>query len=166
MIAKGPVEKDLKRLNRLYQGSVSGADATIPIYFSKLAVLELTGWVEESFDIIAMRAAKGRVKSTRFEEYLLKAIEDNHGFAYTKNFIPMMARIIGLPECEKLHEHLDENGSVGILDGQLGYLLDQRRKAAHVNIARTTITFDAPSVTLNRLQRIYPVLRSMYRWFC
>ena len=110
--------------------------------------------------------AKGRVKSTSFEAYLLKAIEDNHGFAYAKNFIPMMARIIGLPECEKLHEYLDKNGSVGILNGQLGYLLDQRRKAAHVNIARTSITFDAPSVTLNRLQRIHPVLRSMYRWFC
>jgi len=166
MISKGPLEADLKRLNRLYQSCVAGADRSLPIYYSKLGVLELTGWVEESFDIIANRAAKGRVKTPEFQKKVATAIKKTYGFEYDQHFLFMMAKIVGVPECEKLHAHFDRDGRVSTLAAQLDALVEQRRKAAHVNVARTAIRFDAPSVTLGRLKQIHPILREMYRWFC
>ena len=99
---------------------MSGSDADIPIYFSKLGVLELTGWVEESFDMIARRAAKGRVKHNRFSKLVENAIQMNWGFSYEKNFLVMMAKIIGLPECEQLERYLDSDGSLSRLQESWG----------------------------------------------
>lgn len=167
MIAKGPVEEDLKRLNRLYQASLSGSDtAAIPIFYSKLAVLELSGWVEGSFDLIAHRATKRRLHTEAFKKKALDAIRQNHGLTYASNFIPMMIKIIGLPECEQLDRDPHSDGRASLLNNELGTLRSQRIKAAHVNLAQTTIAFDSPSVTIDRLQRIHPILRDMYRWFC
>ncbi len=166
MIVKRHIEKDLQRLHTLYSDSVSRPDPAVPVYFSKLGVLELTGWVEESFDIIAARAAKGRVKESKFQERVRLAIRNNHGFSYDNNFIIMMAKIIGLSECERLERHLNSDGTLDVLKGELNAVLEQRRKAAHVNLARTTIAFDSPSVSLGRLRRIYPIIKGVYSWFC
>lgn len=166
IIAKRHIEKDLKRLQSLYLKTMSGSDPDIPIYFSKLGVLELTGWVEGSFDMIARRAVKGRIKHNRFHKFVENAIERNWGFSYEKNFLVMMAKIIGLPECERLEQYLDSDGSLSRLEGELSTLLNQRRVAAHVNLAQTTVGFDSPSVSLRRLQVIHPIMRDIYAWFC
>jgi hypothetical protein len=120
MIIKRHIEKDLKRLELLYSESLTGPDTEIPLCFSKLGVLELAGWIEESFDLIAKRAVKHRIKTGKFRERVEKAIESNHGFSYKGNFLTMMARLIGLPECEQLEEYLSSDGSLSILASQLG----------------------------------------------
>ena len=166
MIVKAHIEKDLKRLNKLYNDSIATSSADDPVYYSKLAVLEFSGWVEESFDSIAIRAAKGKLKNDKFQKILKKEIRNNSGFTYDNNFIPMLSKAVGLPTCEKLHLEFDVDGSISILKSELNAVLEQRRKAAHVNIANTTISFDAPSTSLGRLAKVYPVLRRMYSWFC
>ncbi|QEF97896.1 hypothetical protein Mal15_19420 [Stieleria maiorica] len=166
MIVKAHIEKDLKRLNRLYTESLTGASSDVPIYYSKLAVLELAGWLEESFDLIAFRAMKGKVSPGKFQNLVDDAVKKNHGFNYDNNFLVMMAKLIGLTHCEKLDRHLDSDASLSILRSELNALQQQRRTAAHVNIARTTLAFDAPSVSLARMQKVYPILRGIYRWFC
>jgi hypothetical protein len=104
---------------------VSGSDPDIPIYFSKLGVLELSGWIEGSFDIIARRAVKRRVKEHKFEQLVEEAIKKNHGFSYEGNFLTMMARIIGLPECERLERYLTSDGSLSVLKGELESVAQQ-----------------------------------------
>jgi hypothetical protein len=166
MITKRHIETDLRRLHTLYSASVAGPDPAIPIYFSKLGVLELSGWVEESFDMIAYRAVKRSITTNRFQDLVDNAIKRNYGFSYEENFVGMMARLIGLPKCERLERHLDTSGSFNILKAELGAMLGQRREAAHVDLAHTKLAFDAPSVSLGRLTRIYPILREIYSWFC
>lgn len=166
MIVKTRIENDLKRLNRLYAASMTGRRADVPLYYAKLAVLELAGWIEESFDDIARRSLKGQLASAKFHQLLENAIDHNHGFSYDGNFLKMMAQLIGLPECERLHSLLDSDGTLSVLKAELEALLTQRRTAAHVNLANTKLAFDAPSVSLGRLARIYPILRRIYRQFC
>ncbi|MEQ9587972.1 MAG: hypothetical protein RJS97_08460 [Parvibaculaceae bacterium] len=166
MIVKRHIEKDLKRLQALYTDSIAGPDADIPIYFSKLAVLELAGWIEDAFDLIAARAVKHRVKSTKFDKLAKSTIKRNHGFAYDGNFLTMMAGLIGLPECEQLEQYLDSDGSLSILTSELDAIVNQRRVAAHVALAHTTVGFDSPSVSLGRLAKIHPIARDIYSWFC
>ena len=166
MIIKVHIERDLRRLNRLYNDSMAASSPDDPIYYSKLAVLEFSGWVEESFDAIAMRSVKSKLKTVKFQNLSKEAIKGNSGFTYDNNFIPMLSKVVGLPACEKLHEECESDGSISILKSELNAVLEQRRKAAHVNLANTTISFDAPSVSLGRLLKVYPILRKMYSWFC
>ncbi len=166
MIIKTYIERDLKRLNRLYNDSMATLSPEEPIYYSKLAVLEFSGWVEESFDSIALRSVKNELKTAKFQKLMKDVIKSNSGFTYDNNFMPMLSKIVGLPTCEKLHEELEIDGSISILSLNLTECWEQRRKAAHVNLANTTISFDAPSVSLGRLLKVYPILRRLYSWFC
>lgn len=166
MILRKHIENDLKRLDGLYSQSLLGADARVPIYYSKLAVLELSGWVEESFDLIAKRAIKGKLKSKKFKDLLDTAISRNYGFDYDSNFLGMLMKVVGLEPCERLHGHLNVSGKHAVLTNELNAMIGQRRKAAHVHLASTTTSFDAPSVSLARMRKLFPILRDMYRWFC
>lgn len=166
MITRRHVESDLKKLDRLYRATVAGTDARLPVYYSKLAVLECTGWIEVSFDLIAQRAVKGQLKSRKFSDQLKDTIKRTYGFDYDKNFLQMMTRIIGLAACERLEDALASNGRLSILQGEIGALLSQRNTAAHVAVSFTTITFDSPSVTHRRFVRLYPIIRDIYRLFC
>jgi hypothetical protein len=169
MIIKKHIETDLKRLNHLYLSSVSGADTTIPIFYSKLAVLELCGWIEESFDLIAKRAISGKLKEEKFKKLLESAIKENHGFDYEVHFLRMLSKIVGLGKCEQLHLHLRSTGKDAILVSELNHVKNQRTTAAHVPIFKTLAnknTFDAPSKTLARLYTVYPIIKEMYGKFC
>lgn len=166
MIAKKYVEDDLLRLNELYASGITGPDATVPVYYSKLAVLELAGWIEESLDLIAKRAMKGRLHTASFIDRMDLTISGTYGLHLKKNFIPMMVKLVGLQECEELCQYLDSDGSLAILSSDFGAITTQRNNAAHVNISRTTIAFDSPSVTLSRLHRVYPILKEIYSWYC
>lgn len=166
MIVKRYIQDDLTRLQRLYDASMSGPDRAIPIYFSKLGVLELSGWVEESFDAIALRAAKSRIKSDKFKRRVRDAIKKNNGFSYDNNFLGMMAKIVGLSECEQLEQHLELGGKLSVLTGELDAVLNQRRTAAHVSLARSSTAYDSPSVSLGRLKSIHPIIKDIYHWFC
>ena len=166
MIVKKHIEKDLTRLHNLYSESLTGKTPDVPIYYSKLAVLELTGWLEESFDDIALRAIKGHVAPGKFQNLVDVAIKNNHGFSYDNNFLAMLSKLIGLAKCEQLDRYLDSDATLSVLRSELESLLQQRRTAAHVNLASTTIPFDSPSVSLGRLKRLFPILREIYQWFC
>jgi hypothetical protein len=166
MIVKQHIERDLARLRTLYTQSVAGPDARVPVYYCKLGVLELSGWVEEAFDLIAYRAVKRRVRARKFERLVDDAIKRTYGFSYDGDFLRMMAKVVGMPECERLEEHLDSDGSLGVLKGELDAMIRQRNIAAHVSLGPTAPAFDAPSVSLQRLKRIHPIVKAMYSWFC
>lgn len=166
MIVKRHIETDLKRLHVLYSASIVGSDPNIPVYYCKIGVLELAGWIEESFDLIAKRSVKRRVNKKKFRKLVEKAINDNSGFLYNPNFLKMMAKLIGIPECEKLETYLASDGTLNILTSELEALATPRRIAAHVPLAFTGITFDTPSVSLGRLSKIHPILKDIYSWFC
>jgi hypothetical protein len=166
MISKTLVEADLVELDVLYNTGLTHPNPNEAIYFSKLGVLELTGWIEESFDVIARRAIKQELTTQKFKNIAKNAIDKNYGFTFDNNFMTMMQRLIGVGECERLHEWLASDGTLVALRAELDAVLDQRRKAAHVHLAQTALAFDAPSVSLGRLRIVYPIFREIYSYFC
>ena len=54
MIARSYILANLKTLDRKYNMATSTRDS---LFYSKLAILELCGWIEESMDDIVLRCA-------------------------------------------------------------------------------------------------------------
>lgn len=157
MIAKSYIEQTLIELDRLYNQSTSQKKA---IYYSKLALLELCGWIEESLDNIILMHANRKLKDKANKDYCEKnIIRPNYGFDYKKNIRPMLMQLIGLIALESLEKELEKTGKISLLKSYLGTLIASRNEAAHTHLKGITRTYNAPSRILGDFQRIYVVLK-------
>ncbi len=156
MIAKSYIKSTLEELEELYNSASSQKKA---IYFSKLAVLELCGWIEEIFDDIIIRHGNRNLKLLDNKLYTQeKIVNPNYGFDYKKNIRPMFISLIGLIQMEKLEKELEKTGKILLLKTYLGSLKVIRNKAAHTHLKGVTRTYNAPSQTLGDFQRICTIL--------
>lgn len=133
-------------------------------HYSKLALMELCGWIEESLDKIARRCVKNKILTAQYEDIMNSIVKNNYGFNYKRNFRKMMLQTIGVVKMEELEIQLNNTGKIGLLNATLDNLTIERNKAAHSTNAAVMLTFQAPSITLNQLEQIYPILRQMYSY--
>jgi hypothetical protein len=161
MIVKKNILSSLKKLDILYNISMTSTSHSDSVFYSRLAVLELGSWLEESFDDIVARSLKGKLKTVQFKDILRGYIKATHGFKYKKHFRPLMIRAIGLYQMEKIHNYLDSSGQLQILESTLDTISDKRNPAAHTSFIGTP-SYPAPSTTLGQLDRLYPILRNIY----
>lgn len=156
MIAKSYISTTLRELDDLYNKSTSQKKA---IYFSKLALIELCGWIEESLDDIVLKHANRNLKESRNRTYCVDSIvKPNYGFEYKKNIRPMLISLLGLIEVEKLERELEKTAQITLLKGYLGNIKDSRNIAAHTHLKGVTRRFNAPSRTIGDYNRISLVL--------
>lgn len=155
MITYAYLKTNLERLDKLYNNTTNQLDA---IFYAKLAVLELCGWVEESMDNIVKVAAKKKLKTEEFKKLHDSMVNKNYGFKYDSHFKPMLINTIGIFQTEKIESYLEKTGKISILKSELSILNKLRNDAAHTFIKGTTKTFDAPSVILSRFNKVYPIL--------
>ena len=66
MIARSYIKSTLEELDKLYNQASSQKKA---IYFSKLALMELCGWIEESLDNIVIMHANRNLKDPHNKSY-------------------------------------------------------------------------------------------------
>lgn len=159
MIAKSYIESTLKELDKLYNQASSQKKA---IYFSKLAVIELCGWIEETVDDIVLRHCNRKLKNTDNKNYCKeKIIKNNYGFQYSQNIRPMLISLIGLIEVEKLENELEKTAQVTLLKSNLGNLKTSRNEAAHTHLKGITRTYNAPSRTIGDFNRISVILEKI-----
>lgn len=159
MIAVSYIDNTLKELDKLYNTSSSQKKA---IYFSKLALIELCGWIEETVDDIILRHANRHLKEKDNKSYCKDSIvKPNYGFEYKRNIRPMLISLIGLIEVEKLEKELEKTGQVTALKGHLGNIKDSRNLAAHTYLKGVTRNFNAPSRTIGDFNRIKPILEKI-----
>jgi len=164
MVIKKHIEKTLKKLDVKYNNALLSADPQEATYYSKLATLEYCGWIEESMDLIARRSVKGKIKTNTFQQIFDNSIIGNiHGFQYVRHFRQMMIRTIGIINMEKLEKHLISTNKLDVLKNELDAVRTDRNDAAHTWISGVTKSYPAPSVTLNRLKILYPILRDIYK---
>jgi hypothetical protein len=159
MIAKSYIKSTLKELDRLYNDSTSQKKA---IYYSKLAVLELCGWIEESLDDILLR--HGNRNLIKPENKLFckdKIIKGNYGFQYNDNIRPMLLKLLGLINLEKTEIELEKTAQITLLKTNLGNLKLVRNEAAHTYLKGVTRTYNAPSRTIADFNRIYNLLKNL-----
>lgn len=161
MISKSSILINLKLLDAKYKTT---RDCKESLFFSKLAILELCGWIEESMDDLIMRCARSHLK----EPINIKKFEDDivrrtYGFDYKRHFRRMLIHLIGIINVERLERTIDQK-KLSSLDSTLKLLKQIRDTEAHTHIKGITRNINAPSVTLNQFQPVYDGLKEFERF--
>src|SRR5579862_9878909 len=106
MIARSYITSNLEAINRSYLKAASHRES---LFFSKLAILELCGWIEESMDDIVMRCATRHFKLQTNWNYCKKEfVNKTYGFDYHNNFRFMLIQLLGLINVEKIEGRVDQ----------------------------------------------------------
>lgn len=156
MIALSYITSSLKELEKLYNSAPSKKKA---IYYSKLATLELCGWVEDTVDDIVIRHANRNLCEPSNKKYIKKDIvKRTNGFQYEYHIRPMLISVMGIIALEKLEKEFEKKSRITILKTSLQNLRDSRNKAAHTHLKGASNIYDAPSVMLNEFNKIKIVL--------
>lgn len=130
-------------------------------FYSKLALLELCGWIEESMDDVVRTCANRKLKTSGNLEFVEKQIiRGTHGFEYKRHFRTMLIQLIGLVNLERLEKSLDIIKFHG-LASTLDTLKTCRDAQAHTHLKGTMITLDHPSVTIDRFKKVYEGLKDI-----
>ena len=164
MIAFGRIEKTLSFLEREYQKNLASSDSEIPVLYSKMAILEYCGWLEESFDDIARNCIRGKLRSAGSRKPMEEKIRTTYGFKYNEHLHPMLVMGLGLPKVVKIENELERDGSISALKSNLGTLNVMRREAAHTHTSGRTSSFQAPSSIIANYAQTKPVVLKL--WHC
>ena len=160
MIAKTYIDRNLRTFNRLY-GQASSPQRSL--FYSKLATLELCGWIEVSMDDIALRLARRTLRNTshlqHFENEIVKKV---YGFRYEQHFRRMLMGVIGLQGVATMERRVNQ-ALFAPMCGALNALKPDRDIYAHQYIKGTTLLLDAPSVTINKFRIVYAGLMDVDR---
>ena len=152
MIAKSFILSNLRALNRSYRRAASPKEAQ---FFSKLAILELCGWIEESMDDVILRCARKHLSEAANRNYCEKeVVKRTYGFDYHHNFRFMLIRLLGLIAVEKIEQRIDVTVH-GNMTAALSTLKQQRDSEAHTHLKGVTRTINAPSLTITQFQPVY-----------
>jgi hypothetical protein len=158
MIAKSYIEQNLKKIERRYNKPKTVQDS---LFFSKLAIMELCGWIEVSMDHIVTQLAKRKLKKESNRKFIDKQIiKTTYGFVYKDHFRPMLISVIGLNGVEILEDRVDPS-KFEPMRGTLGILRDNRNERAHEYIKGTTCKIDAPSKTIANFYIVYDGLKDI-----
>lgn len=156
MIAKTEIERTLKGLQHRYGKAKTQKE---PLWLSKLAIIELCGWIEVSLDDLVLRLANKTLNETgHLTHFQIEVVNKNFGFHYKKHFKNMLMASVGLEGVERI-ESLVSSINKALLLSEFGALTISRNNLAHTYVKGVAAAIDAPSVTLARFNRIYPALK-------
>lgn len=156
MVNKSSIFSNLELIEKLYNTSSS----TEALLYSKLAIIELCGWIEESMDDIVKEYANIKLNNIDNINFLDdEIIGKNYGFEYDKHFRKMLMQVIGIVGLETLEKNVNKN-KLQRMKSSLGTLKGPRNTESHTYIKGTTRTIDAPSVTKRKLMDVYEGLKN------
>ncbi|HEX6592771.1 MAG TPA: hypothetical protein VF050_12310, partial [Moraxellaceae bacterium] len=127
-----------------------------PKLLSKLAALELCGWIEGEQDRLIRTAAATRIDPAWLESYV---IAKTYGFNYQDHFRGMLTKLFGEVITRKIESAFEAShpGDLDQLKSDLGALWKLRCNFAHADIGANVAaqqTFNAPSWSINKLRII------------
>lgn len=158
MVKKTYILKELKKLDKLYCKAIKEGNSDLEKFYSKLALMELCGWIEQSMDDILI-SFKIKLKEEKNIEYLNKRIiKQNHGFEYHKHFREMLIKVDGIVGVEKIEKKVNYRKRE-IFEGSLGNLKPMRHNHAHTYINGTTARIHIPSESKRYFYEIYDGLK-------
>lgn len=150
MIAYSYIKANLHHLDREYTRSASTREAS---YRSKMAILELCGWIEMSMDDAIIRAGARLLKNPKSIKLLNTCVKRNYGFLYEPHFQSLVIFLIGVSGCELIESKINTDTFTNF-KGDLKTLKTSRDELAHTYTKGTTQHYDSPSITLSRFQNI------------
>ena len=161
MVNKSTIARNLRELDSRYRKK--SRNPRDPLYYSKLSLIELCGWIEITMDSIIEECANKHIKVSCNLDYVRQTIiGTTYGFNYESHFRSMLIRVVGLAKVEQLELMLDPS-KFHLLKSSLGTLYQERNRAAHTHISSATQTLSAPSMILVHFQRVYDGLKDIER---
>jgi len=158
MIAKKDIVRNLTLIDKLFRNCKNSRREQL---YSKLAILELCGWIEESMDDIVRTYAYRHLLIQRNRDFVNgSVIQRTHGFDYKNNFRRMLIQILGIVELEKFEQSLDPQ-NFAKMEAALDTLKTCRDAKAHTYTTGTTQRLDAPSATIGRFEEVYKGLKDI-----
>jgi hypothetical protein len=150
MIAYSYIETNLDALDKSYLSSKSNKSK---MYLSKVATLELCGWIEVSIDDSIPRCSNRILKTKKSKDSVEDKVKNTYGFEYEKHFRSLITLLIGHFGFERIEKGIDAQ-IVANFKSELGNLKVARNSLAHTYTRGVTPHYDAPSVTKNRYQKV------------
>jgi len=159
MLPIQPIKDTLQDLQSLCD---SHHETSQKICFSKLAILELSGWLEAVEDEIIKGYASVKLSEQSNIE-ITKMVDKNYGFEYKRHLKPMIIKLVGLKGLETLENNLKNAGVLQQLIAGLAFLWDLRKKMAHTSMMITGVTqmYQSPSCMITNLTSLHPILTSL-----
>lgn len=152
MLNADVIRDNLRKLDTLYKKSEGSEEA---LYYAKLAIIELCGWIEESMDNLLQDHCDKKLKDEQNLAYIKnQVIATNYGFDYNRNFRLMLIKLVGIIKVENLEAKINKTRFLN-LKSALGNLKQVRDSVAHTYIKGTTINLDAPSSTIKNFNHVY-----------
>lgn len=132
-----------------------------PKLLSKLAILELCGWLEVEFDRLIRLVENGRLNDAEWVE--VNVIKNTNGFAYNNHWRPMLCKVVGEVFARRVETAMEAAHPTELehLKSLLGQLWKDRCSFAHAdmntNVAAAQM-FNAPSWTLSQHTKLKQIL--------
>lgn len=145
MIVISKIKQNIEQLERLYNNS---SNQRKEFFYSKLAILELCGWIEETMDKIVKTYSNRKIKDSGNRKRLEEFIQQTYSFEY-KKFRQILIQVVGIVGIERLEKKLDRL-KLARLQSTLGTLKKPRDIQAHT-YTNTMTTIDSPSVIISKL---------------
>lgn len=145
------VEPILRQLDIWYNEPSQGGDR--PKLLSKLAILELCGWIEGELDRVVIVAQSQLLNDPAWVK--TDILDKTFGFSYSAHLRPMLSKLIGEVFVRRLEAkmEIDAPGELDRLKSILASLWKLRCSFAHAdvvaNIAAQQV-FNAPSWSINQ----------------
>ena len=155
MINYTDIENTLINLDLAYLNSLS--DPELPKLLSKTALIEFSGWMEESFDHLLHEYLDNHICEPFVIDYVKKQIKKNYGFKYEDNVLKILCITIGAYNLENVLDKIN----TPLFKTKLDYYSNKRNNAAHTHTKGTTQTYDTPSVILGDFRVVKPILQTI-----
>lgn len=164
MVIKKTIQNNLLQLERYFNkasSSKSPSENRKLLYYSKLAILELCGWTEESMDDIVDTCAKRHLTDAKNQAYVDSLISDTWSFDYSTAFRKMLIHVMGIVNIERLEVSIDSI-KLQMMKSEFGHLKPDRNIHSHTHI-KGTPRIDSPTITIRRFGNIYECLKDIER---
>lgn len=167
MIPTASVRQNVAVLSKAYKNA---EEPKLQLFYAKLALIEVCGWIEETIDALVLRHAKHILFTTdEYDRYRKEIVDKQYGFHYKDNIVPMLVGLFGrsgVNEFESYHNRV----VLEMLKSSLGSLKEARNAYAHTHIKGVTPTVMAPSLLqvyfvrvcdgLNEMELAFRLMRS------
>jgi len=171
MINTEEIASTLRKLDNLYN-----QDPDNSLLYSKLAMLELCGWIEVTLDELLFNACDVTNISEELKNQFVVQINNNKGFHYENNLAPLLKILFGLNRYNIFERTF--NKDLILLKNELNNtIMQERNLLAHTNIRnnydshnlnssklisiKSKPRYDAPSVAISKLENLSRLFTEM-----